>query len=459
MRENPNASPEELQNLQEALIREGMAIDQPDPIKTPSTRPTEASAPSSDVMDFAAPIGELISQNMKKDDVPLETPQIPVTEDGQPDTRSYLLGKYKEAFDPERMRAAKEQARKKSLNLGTILAAGLVGIGGGEGGAGAQRILDMARTRADERFVDPILQEREDIKNKLEFGWKLSDRERKELGWSREDEEHNRANAIRQSENDSNSMQSDLARRLAKKMMPSGNFEGMSASQLKQSFPKMAKIYELEKEKLEKSEQKNIKERELSLKERQIKAAEDITKRKQTLAEQKEANKKTKFQEEAEKQSAKSFSEKVDFAEKVPSMLQTLNTMEQLVQSGEVETGPIGRHVYGWTGGFFSPKTQLFEQLENTLVLEQASKLSGVLSDSDLKLLQQSIPNQNMDEDVLVESIRITKGILRKAQEEALRQNAYVQEHGSLTGYNRSHLISSNAEKRKRFNPETGKIE
>lgn len=244
MLRNPGATQEEIQDLREAVEREQMAqpvVEAPAPI----TQPT------------------------------VETPVTPTTQ--KPDLREYLMNKYEERFGPEAMKKAREQAESSWKTPGTIIGAGLAGIGQAIAGrpegafTAAEHVMSGARERATEKFVKPLQDEKAAFLEKIALGEKLSDADRKKLGWTREDEEFARGEAIRKEEADPTSVRSRVAQDLAKKLVPALNTEGMTASRLKDMLPQLGKIYEVEVRKEEAAARREETQawKEVALKDRQ----------------------------------------------------------------------------------------------------------------------------------------------------------------------------------------------
>lgn len=120
-----------------------------------------------------------------------------------------------------------------------------------------------------------------------------------------------------------------------------------------------------------------------------------------------------------------------DAALSAPGQIQTAERMIELLD--DVATGPIA-------GGPLNPLLQLlegdarsrFEQLSSQLQLDAADQLSGVLSDSDMRLLRGSVANLQSEEDANVEALRNTIYLQKKAQANARWMRDYYERTGEL---------------------------
>lgn len=86
----------------------------------------------------------------------------------------------------------------------------------------------------------------------------LAQTDAKQAAFTRDDtfkaQEQGRTTADRNSEDDVNSPESNLARTLAKKMLPSGKFDSLSATDIKRALPNITKVYEIEQKKLDRGD-------------------------------------------------------------------------------------------------------------------------------------------------------------------------------------------------------------
>lgn len=182
------------------------------------------------------------------------------TESLSPDQRESvyeaLRQKYSDASNDDDVKKADRRARAQEIvgGIGQTLTdannnymnvkAGLLGMGPIANSsadhfrqlqAGSKQRAANARQDRKER-MDQVLTE-----DKLD--WQGKERGRKEGEWARED-------ATRGREDDPNSMESKTAQALAKKLMPSQSFDGMSSTQLRGSLPSLEKMYAAEQQRL-----------------------------------------------------------------------------------------------------------------------------------------------------------------------------------------------------------------
>lgn len=198
-----------------------------------------------------SPMSETYSMDGK-----LEMPTTVVQ--GQPSVKDYLLKKYEQDFGPDVYKKAQEESEKGTMNWGTALGMLMAGVGAGmqgrSGFADAQAVLNMRKEYQKRKHLEPIEKKRKNFLEKLSLGIQLDEDERKQLDWDKKQEDQFRADMLRAQEDDPNSKQSELARNLAKKMVPSFKSEGMSASQINSLMPTMEATYRAEQQKLAKEE-------------------------------------------------------------------------------------------------------------------------------------------------------------------------------------------------------------
>lgn len=104
----------------------------------------------------------------------------------------------------------------------------------------AQSIVNQKAANDAQKLKDAEEKKRLDQEDQ----WTQKVRGRQEAQWSDQDKE-------RTGENDPESSESKLAQDLAKRLMPSKDFTGISAAQLKKSIPTLEKLYEVESKGLE----------------------------------------------------------------------------------------------------------------------------------------------------------------------------------------------------------------
>lgn len=154
-------------------------------------------------------------------------------DDKQQKLREYLMNKYS---GDQRQELVDQNAEESS---GLNWAAGLAGLGaamqGGNSVQAGQNIIQQQEQKRQNRLRDFDMGKSQTVADlQLQQG----------LG------ELDRAS-------DPNSMESELARETAKKLMPSKDFTGMTAQQLEKSIPSLAKLYQMDNTQLNKLRAEN----------------------------------------------------------------------------------------------------------------------------------------------------------------------------------------------------------
>lgn len=186
-----------------------------------------------------------------------------LSDEQKQDLYAELMKKYQDASGTEDVQAAERSSGRQRMvaNIGQALEGWARAESMARGGAGVNNgLYDSIRSGADKSVAEARQGRKDRIDSVLkedELGWTAKERERKAVDWKQQDTERSRKDQawkdedeIRNRERDPKSSESAVAQTLAKKMMPSGNFDGMSAAQLKASLPHLEKLYQAEQQRL-----------------------------------------------------------------------------------------------------------------------------------------------------------------------------------------------------------------
>lgn len=189
-----------------------------------------------------------------KDESDDETSLAP---DQQAQLYQSLAQKYGAAGDGQAVKDAESAASR--TNIASLIGQAVSGYGADMARARGVNVADKSGFFGDLRKgatdkVTAAKQARKDAQSDFltqdELGQKAVTRGREDTEWKRKDEQFGRDETQRQSEEDPASPESKNAQALAKKLMPQGDFTGMSAAKLKASLPHLEKLYGAEQQRL-----------------------------------------------------------------------------------------------------------------------------------------------------------------------------------------------------------------
>lgn len=131
--------------------------------------------------------------------------------------------------------------------------------------------------------------------------------------------------------------------------------------------------------------------------------------------------------------------------------LQQLREISQLQKTGKVEEAKalVGQ-LFGTEAG---ANMQAFGSVASSLVLQQAEKLKGAMSDGDIKLLEATMPQFGNDP----RANEVIFGILERAAQRSIKRfedaDAYFQQNGKLQGFKSEFQYSRNEPKQQSIQP------
>jgi hypothetical protein len=154
-----------------------------------------------------------------------------------------LKAKYAAAADDQGVKDAESSASR--TNIASLIGQAVAGYGANKARARGVNINDNSAIFQSMRdgAKQDVASARQGRKDKMDSVLTADEIERKDLTRGREDEDYSRSN-------DPESPESKNAQALAQKLMPQGDFTGMSARQLKASLPSLEKIYAAEQQRL-----------------------------------------------------------------------------------------------------------------------------------------------------------------------------------------------------------------
>ncbi len=144
----------------------------------------------------------------------------------------------------------------------------------------------------------------------------------------------------------------------------------------------------------------------------------------------------TEFQKKLAGKNADKFTEWENAAY---SANETMSGINQLRQISDLQKTGRGQEAMGlvsqWFGSEAGANMQSFNSIASNLVLQQAEKLKGAMSDGDIKLLESTMPQFGNDP----RANEVIFSVLERASERAIKRYddafKYSQEHGKLQGY------------------------
>lgn len=255
----------------------------------------------------------------------------------------------------------------------------------------------------------------------------------------RKDLEAARAQNAKAELEDPGSSQSKKAREALGKLFPSlkNRTEGMSAAQIMQF-----KIGELgAAEAKAKQSHEGAMELEGLRGRNALEVARERERAAAKLAAQKAADKPSAFAQTLDKKDAELYQKQL---QQLPDLSNRIKNLDEAVAiANKVITGPLAGNDKVYFGQKLARQdAQRLEQFlseENVRLIMQFAKEAGVRSidtESEQKRLLQSIANKEMSTPVLKQTLAKMKRIASDAQRIIRAKHAYVQEHGSLQGFN-----------------------
>lgn len=368
-------------------------------------------------------------------------PPTPETSDAPETTQSDVFADVPEGVTPDELAKAREAAAQRSGGLGENIGRVLLSLGTG----GKGREMWQAR---DERFEREALQPLEDRaayrKRKMEEELAQSAERRARSQERRAGSQERRKatefetiQARQQAADDPDSNVSSFARQVLTPLLEDANiaeyfretgqeFEDMSFTEISQLGIVPADILE------------SIADRGF---EREMFAAEITAEdalsernfaRERAAAAEQQTDELSPVDEAVQESNVENFLEARDFLQDAPEKIETINEMERLLDT--VSTGPIAG------SPLVSPILDLiegadrsrFRQLSSELQLGATDRLSGVLSDSDMKLLRDSVANLSAEEDANLASLRQTRNLFKKGAARAKWMDQYYRQTGNV---------------------------
>lgn len=171
-----------------------------------------------------------------------------------PEQREMLYDSLRSKYEAAGNRDAIDQAEKKAnmQRMGAGVLDGFAMYATAENGVKNPVKFDQLRAKADKGVSDAERARKENMESVLkgdqmdrmdqDRAFEDKTRGRTEKTWADSD-------AVAARENDANSQESEMARDLAKRMMPTKDFTGMTAAELKRGLPTLEKIYSVEQAK------------------------------------------------------------------------------------------------------------------------------------------------------------------------------------------------------------------
>ena len=167
----------------------------------------------------------------------------------------------------------------------------------------------------------------------------------------------------------------------------------------------------------------------------------------------------TEFQKKLAGKNADSFSKWQDEAFAANETMAGISQMREI--SNLQSTGKMAE-AQAIVGQYFGTQAasdmQAFNSIASSMVLQQAEKLSGAMSDGDIKLLESTMPQFGNDP----RANETIYGVLERASNRAVKRfndaDMYVQEHGKLAGYKPEFKFSRTESKKQPQQKQGGQI-